>query len=85
MKLQLSSYFWILITIVGLIQTFRLYFVSTRDLREANEKDNWYLKQKQDTIPAKLVHAGLKNATQMGDSTNNIFYFIQVGQAMRME
>ncbi|KAI7897094.1 Metallo-dependent phosphatase-like protein [Mucor mucedo] len=78
MKLHLSSYFWILITILGLIQTFRLNFVSTRDLRQANEKDNWFLKQKQDTIPAKLVHAGLRNATQMGDSAANIFYFIQV-------
>jgi hypothetical protein len=76
--LSSSSYFWILITVFGLIQAFRLYFSSTRDLRHANEKDNWYIKQKQNTIPAKLVHAGLQNTTRMGDSPDNIFYFIQV-------
>lgn len=73
-----SSYFWVLVTLIGLIQAFRLYFSSTRDLRQANEKDNWYIKQKQDTIPAELVHAGLRKPTKMGDSPENIFYFIQV-------
>lgn len=82
MKLHWSSYFWALITILGLIQAFRLYYVSTRDLRQANEKDNWYIKQKPDTTPTKLVHAGLQNAIQMGDSPEKIFYFIQVSQEL---
>jgi hypothetical protein len=80
MKLLLSpsSFFVIIITLLGIIRAFQLCFASTRDLRKANEKDIWYTNEQQKTVPAELAHAGLQNSTVMADSPDNIFYFVQV-------
>lgn len=80
MRLSPSSFFCIFITLLGIIRAFQLCFASTKDLRKANEKDIWFTKQQEKTIPAQLVHAGLQNSTLMADSPDNIFYFVQVNE-----
>lgn len=77
MRLSPSSYIYALITIIGLIRAIQLYYVSTRDLREANKKDNWYYPASK--LPTEdLVNVALQNSTRIDDSPDKLFYFLQV-------
>lgn len=79
MKLSSSSYICLALTLVSIFRAFYLYYDSTQDLRIANEKDPWFFKQQQKTMPYNSIHAGYRNTTErMEDKPNNIFYFIQV-------
>lgn len=77
MRLSPSSYIYALITIIGLLRAIQLYYVSTRDLREANKRDIWYNRASKLTT-ADLVNVALQNSTRIDDSPDKIFYFIQV-------
>lgn len=78
MKLSPSSYLCLLITALGLLRAIQLNYTSTKDLRVANEKDDWYSKQQQQTSHSELVNAGFETLNKMGDQPDNILYFVQV-------
>lgn len=81
MRLSPSSYIYALITIIGLIRAIQLYYVSTRDLREANKKDIWYYPASK--LPTEdLVNVALQNSTRIDDSPDKLFYFLQVPYAL---
>lgn len=78
MKL-LSSYIYLALTFLAILRAFQLYYVSTQDLRIANERDPWFFKQQNKTTPSNLEHAGYRNSTNRIDNKpDNIFYFVQV-------
>lgn len=80
MRLSPSSYFCLVLVLIGFIRAIQLYYSSTRDLRVANKDDNWYEKEQQNPTPvAELEHAGYRSSTgRMADQPDEIFYFIQV-------
>ncbi|KAI7903330.1 Metallo-dependent phosphatase-like protein, partial [Cokeromyces recurvatus] len=75
---SLSSYFYIVLLILTFIRAIHLYFISTKDLRIADENDHWFLKehrqQKLSTATMNVQHS----TTRMSNETNKLFYFIQL-------